>query len=347
MRELMPKFGTAAAVALAVGLTLPSRAIAQPTDGAAAQVLFDQARDLASRGDYPQACPKFEASLRLDPALGTRMNLADCYEASGKLASAWAMFKAAADVARIQRDKREALASARAAKLEPRLPRLVVRVEGPPVPDMTIVRSGAAIEPAMLGTATFVDPGRMVITASAVGYKSQNITVDAKEGEVAEVVIPPLERAASGPAGAPSKPVVQVRPPASAPGNVEPAPPSPAVSHRRRTGLVIGGSGLVVAGVGLAVGISARSAWQDAFDGGGCNKVDLTCTSAGQERADAARTRATVSTVMVGVGAVAVGVGVYLFLTAPSPREERPRSAVRWVPVVGGGTSGLALTGDF
>ncbi len=329
--------------AVAVALAVAAPAVAQPTDSPAAQVLFDQARDLATRGDYAQACAKFEASLRLDPALGTRMNLADCYEATGKLASAWAMFKAAADVARIQRDKRESLASTRAAKLEPRLPRLVVRTEGPPVPNMTVVRSGAAIEPAMLGTETFVDPGRIVITISAVGFESQTITVDAKEGERAEVVIPPLARSATGGIAAPSSPP---RPQATAPGSVEPVP-RPPVGHRRRTGIVVGVSGLAVFGTGLAVGLAARSAWQDAFEAGRCSKADLTCTATGQARTDAARTRATISTAMVGIGAVAVGVGVYLYVTAPKPADDRGRAAVRWTPMVSSGTTGIALTGGF
>lgn len=343
MRELSRSPGSAIAVAIAIALAAPTSVAAQPTDSPAAQILFDQARDLAARGDYAQACAKFEASLRLDPAIGTRMNLADCYEASGKLASAWAMFKAAADVARIQRDKREALASTRAAKLEPRLPRLVVRTESPLVRDMTIVRSGAAIEPAMLGTATFVDPGRIVITASAVGFKPRTITVDAKEGETAEVVIPPLEPEKSAGPATPTAPPLPER--ASAPGSVEPLPPA-RDARRRRIGIVVGAGGLAVFGAGIAVGLAARSAWQDAFDGGRCSKVDLTCTAMGQDRADAARTRATVSTAMVGVGAVAVGVGVYFYLTSRRSGDDR-RAATRWVPVVGSEGAGLAVTGGF
>ncbi len=315
---------------LAIALAGPARSYAQPTDGAAAaEVLFTEGKQLAARGDYALACPKFEASLRLDPALGTRLNLGDCYEALGKLASAWAMYTAAADVARIQRDQREALAARKARQLEPRLPRLVVRVDGPPTPGMTIVRSGAALEPAMLGSATFIDPGRTVITASAPGYVTKTITIEAKEGGVDEVVIPALVRVASSdPAPTPARP--QVVPAVVAHEDV----PVPS----RRRALVVAGAGVGVLVGGLVIGALAHARWNDAFARGACSKVDLTCTSDGQRDLDSARTGATISTVTVVVGLAAVGVGAYLYLTGRKPREV---TTARWVPIVTPNATGV------
>src|SRR4029078_12457123 len=65
-------------------------------DAAAAQALFDQARQLVSEVKCSEACPKFEESQRLDPGSGTLLNLADCYERQGKLATAWTKFLEAA-----------------------------------------------------------------------------------------------------------------------------------------------------------------------------------------------------------------------------------------------------------
>src|SRR5688572_24536755 len=75
-------------------LAIASRAAAQPTDSvAAAEQIFEQARAAFDRGDYATACPLFEASQKLDPALGTLLNMATCYEKAGQLASAWGRYR--------------------------------------------------------------------------------------------------------------------------------------------------------------------------------------------------------------------------------------------------------------
>src|SRR5689334_22228130 len=59
---------------------------------AAAQVLFDEGMRLMSRGDAREACPKLAEAQRLDPGMATQFRLAECYEKTGRRASAWALF---------------------------------------------------------------------------------------------------------------------------------------------------------------------------------------------------------------------------------------------------------------
>ena len=76
------------AAVVAVALSSASPASAQGHDPVAAEAAFAEARALMQKGRFDEACPKLEASLSLDPALGTLLNLGDCYEKVGKTASA-------------------------------------------------------------------------------------------------------------------------------------------------------------------------------------------------------------------------------------------------------------------
>ena len=88
-----------------------------------------RARALMKAKNYAEACPKLAESQRLDPGIGTQFHLADCYENQGKLASAWATFLEVASLAAASNQPdREKAAKARAARLEPRLPRLTIVV---------------------------------------------------------------------------------------------------------------------------------------------------------------------------------------------------------------------------
>src|SRR5258708_30389730 len=108
--------------ALAIGchaLALPHRARAQDTE-ATATALFDDGRKLMAQHRYGDACPKLAESERLAPSGGTLINLAECYEHTGRTASAWAAWKdAAARANAAGKAAAEKSALARAVALEP------------------------------------------------------------------------------------------------------------------------------------------------------------------------------------------------------------------------------------
>src|SRR5438105_5984989 len=98
---------------------------------ARAEALFEEAQTLMKKGDLTSACPKFAASEKLDPAVGTLINLATCYERQGKVASAWASFREVAITAsRANQEDRAKFATKRAAELEKRLSHVVIKVTG-------------------------------------------------------------------------------------------------------------------------------------------------------------------------------------------------------------------------
>lgn len=193
----------------ACSLLCASGAWAQ-ADGALARALFHEARVLADAGDYARACPKLEESLRLDPGMGTRFNLAHCWEKLGRTASAWTLFLDVAAAARAQgMAEREAAARSRADELEPRLTRL--RVEVPVhVRGMSIQLDGKELNEPAWGTPVPIDPGRHRLEARAPGRQawSQELEI-AATAEVHAASVPELAplAAASPPVEAPAPPV--------------------------------------------------------------------------------------------------------------------------------------------
>lgn len=213
---------------IAGALVVAAAATARADDAAAAaEQLFRQGRDLVARRDYAAACPKFEASWKLDPALGTLLNLASCYEKSDRLASAWARYREAADLAGKRQEKqRQQFAAEHADALEKRLPRLVVTVAAQTAGTHVVVsRNGVAVDDALIGTEMFVDPGDHEIVATADGRSAYSTKLTVAERQRREVSIPALApvgiAAAQSPASAAAPATAgQVQGPA-------PAPPPP------------------------------------------------------------------------------------------------------------------------
>jgi tetratricopeptide (TPR) repeat protein len=311
-------------------------------DKATAEQLFKEARGLMTAKKFDEACAKLEASLRLDAALGTRLNLANCYEELGKLASAWGMYHEAEDLAANENQpKRVKFAQDHAKALEPRLPRLVISVpEAAKVPGLKVTRDGTVIDAAVFGTSIYVDPGKRTIVAAAPGHLSFTTEATAVEAKEIKVEIPVLE-AAPTPA-----PAVGGGGAGDTGGTASPAVTVEYVDRgrgRRLLGLGVGGGGIVAVAVGLGFGLSAKSKWDKAIDSMLCSKSTKMCTPAGQALADSARRRATVATVAVSAGAALVVTGAVLYFTAP--RKER-RSA-RLLPAASADSVGVAWVGSF
>src|SRR5437870_5793325 len=118
----------ASTLALALASVLVS-ADANADEQAQGRALFDEGAALAKEGRWTEACPKFEASLKHFPGLGTRGKLAECYEKLGRYASAWQLWRDVAQLAmRAGEPTREQVASEHAKALEPKLSYITVAV---------------------------------------------------------------------------------------------------------------------------------------------------------------------------------------------------------------------------
>ncbi len=150
-----------------------------PGAKASAVQLFDAADKLMLQGNVSAACPKYAASMKLDPQLGALLHLADCYAKNGQLASAWGAFREAEEMARMKGDERAVLAKEQAALIEPRLSRLQVSVPASAnVQGLEVRVDGSPLMPGAWGNAAPIDPGSHGVEARAPGYETWSSSVD-------------------------------------------------------------------------------------------------------------------------------------------------------------------------
>ncbi len=283
-------------LAIAV-LAFPALAHAQQ---AAADALFDSARSAMAKGDFDVACEQFRASDRLDPAVGTELNLADCEEKRGRLASAWELYRTVGEKLTAN-DERLHFAQARAEALAARVPKLTLLLAVGAPKDSTVRDGSVELGAAAFGIALPLEPGAHELVVSAPGFEARTFQVRLSEGQTQSLTVAPGNALAAA----------KSRAPAAAPllFNEEPK----AGADTTTLGYVLGGVGIASLGAGALTGLLVLGK-QHTVDAE-CHP-DKSCTSAGVEAASSGRTLQTVSNVSWVVGAVALGAGAYFLLTS-------------------------------
>jgi len=166
-------------------ILLAVAATARADNKTLAEALFAEGRQLMEQGKTQEACAKLDASNKADPATGTQLNLASCYEKIGKTASAWALFT---QVASSSKDMRAQFAQQRAAALAPTLSKLTVSVPNAP-PGVTVRVDGAAMSAAAFGVAIPVDPGHHVVDGSATNKPRFHREIDVAPNAASATVV--------------------------------------------------------------------------------------------------------------------------------------------------------------
>lgn len=302
-----------------------------------AELLFQEGQQLIKDGKIADACPKFEQSQRLDPAIGTLLNLAQCYELLGRVASAWSSYVDAESMARDKKDKRQKGAHARAAELAPLVPKLLVTVKDAP-PGLALTLGGRPFDVALVGATVPEDPGQVELVATAEGFLpfTRTITMTVGQPTTVDVVLEPVK-------------VVQQ----DDPETVSPPPPEQDVDvirdeprrvsrgrGRRIAGITLGGVGLAAIGGGAVLAVLAHGRYGAQFEGDTphCDRVTAGCDQAGLAATKKAARDANLAGVIAGAGVLAAAVGVYLFVSAPHDTYLYPTASDGAVGLAFGGS---------
>jgi serine/threonine-protein kinase len=307
---LKTKLAVAGLLAAAV-FSEVSLAGAQTADKAAAEALFQAARDLMTAGKFAEACPKLEASQRLDAGLGTLLYLADCYEKAGRLASAWATFREAESIAMSRNDQgRATVAQQRAAAVEPRLSKVWFRVATGEGAATEIKLNGRVVSRASWDVAIPVDKGDQEVEAHAEGRRPwKSVVRIATEATSVPIDVPHLE-------AAPAEVTPAAKEPAGETAAVASPPDASLGGTQRTVGLIVGGVGVVGVVLGGVFGLGAKSKNEDSLDH--CPNDPNRCDAKGVSLRDDALRAANAGTLFMIGGGVLVAGGLTLYLTAPS-----------------------------
>ena len=280
-------------------------AVAQ-TNEATALKLFREGQDAMKAQLYAEACPKFADSNKLDPQLGTLLNLAACHEKAGKVATAWLEYNMLVDLATKAGDTGRAdYAQKHAAALEP-LPALQLRVAAElGLKEVKIDEQAIGI--AALGNTIPLDPGPHTLALSTdTQHWTQSIVVPTSGIATVEIALPAQA--------------------------IETAPPVTETTKRsplRPVGIVLAGigvAGVAVGGIFGAIAIGDKSTVNQH-----CMSPPL-CDADGLKAADAAHTNALVSTIGFIAGGVLLATGVTLFILG----KPKVTTSARIVPTATG-----------
>jgi hypothetical protein len=298
--------------------------VARADSQAEAVALFDQGIKDMKAGNFEKACKNLERSLQLSNDSGTRGALARCNEKLGKLATSWLMWRELADTspsADLRKD-----AAKQAAKIEPRVPKWVIKVAAPTA-GLAVTVNDKPVDPT-IEIPIPIDPGAVRVSATAPGREAWKGELKAEEGKLLTIEIPAL---------AESKVV------SDKPKKDQGDPIAKKRKTRRLIGFTFTGLGIGAAAAGGAFGFIARSRYADAKDicGGTIDQCAPDKVDDAQGKVDSARSAGTLSTILFAAGGAAIAVGVVVIVTAPKVNKEK--RTVQIVPAPGG----LAVLGRF
>jgi hypothetical protein len=288
--------------------------------------LFERGNTLMDQGKNEEACPLFARSLELDPSLGTRVNLAICYEKIGKLGSAYRLFREVRDVSHdTGKQKREDEAQQHLAAIRADATFATIRPEDRAQTDL-LIRIDGVIVPVADYDFYPLDPGTHAVAAVAPKKKPFETSLAVKEprGEKHDLVVPALQ----------AEVVVEKK--------IE------RVTNARRTAAYIaggvGGVALVAAAVTGGIVLDAQST-ADAHCTGAEPSGKLACDSKGSDAVKRGQSLQWVNVASFGVAAVGLGVGGWLFFTSGEKADGAKSAALYLAPYVGLGGGGVK--GEF
>lgn len=338
----MRQYLVSGALLLALGVVLSTpvaHAESSEADRTTARALANEGYDALERKDYATAEDRFRRADALVHAPTLVVDRARALVGLGRFVEAYEAYQL------VLREgvpknappswKQAVVDAEREVKdVEPRLAWLVLRVEGPSEPRVTI--DGVVLSNASLGARRPVDPGRHGIRVTADGFVSGGKAITLAEGEQQELTIkldrpPPIE-------------LEESKLPAPATAAAQDKAPSPVPMW---VAFGVGGAGLTVGMLTGVMALGVRSDLADECPEGRCRPTSLEQQKRLLDDRSTYRTLGTISGIGFGVGIAGGATGLVLMLLRQQRSEQVPAApaAASVQPVLG--PDHVGLSGSF
>lgn len=137
---------------------------------AAAESLFDKGHEAMKAGDYKTACERFRESDRLEPAVGAKLNLANCEQQRGRYATSSHLFKLVLSQLPPS-DDRVPIARERVKELDAKVPTVTFELVPGDYQNVSVKEGDLVLRAASFGVPLPFDPGEHQFVVEAPGHK--------------------------------------------------------------------------------------------------------------------------------------------------------------------------------
>jgi len=309
-------------VSLGFVLCLSARiAVAEEVDDAsrsAARTLGYAGVEAYQAGDYAAASGKLEKAYTVLQAPSLGLWSARALAKRGKLIEAAERYRQVMRLevkggeAAVQKEA-QADASKELDELTPRVPSVVIQVEGATATEVSVTIDGAKVASALIGEARPVNPGRHLLEG-VKGSERVKEEITLAEGDKKPVVL----RFANGEAATSSAAASPASPGGAAPASQDrPAASGPMTRTLGWVAIGLGGAGLVVGGVTAGLAVSKKGA----LETNALCDSELRCLRSEQSDVESYNSMRTISGIGFIAGGVLAATGVVLVLTSPTKSE--------------------------
>lgn len=270
--------------------------------------LFQLGRRASEMGKFATACSLFRESNKLEPAVGTLLNLGDCEEQQGHIAAALDYYQDALSRLSVT-DDRLAPLRVRIEALEQRSGHLDLKLGQGAPEDAKVIIDGEVISSERRTKPLILAAGAHLLQVTAVGYRGSRQVVELATGEKKALTVwpgPPLDASELSLAVSDDREQVE----------------HARLEARARTMRIVGwsafGVGVASLWVGSVAGLFAID--RESLRKDNCDANNL-CNRTGLDAANSGKTFSTLSTITLAAGAAAVAGGLYVVLSNGGPKD--------------------------